>query len=95
VDLCSSGPRCGGTGGRHPAEDLDRGRRTCDPIYDQAKIALVDEIVRSGVPPANPFVGTGDGGSGSTTYYYYWLFGAAQLALITGASGWEADVAAT
>ena len=66
-----------------------------DPIYDHAKIALADEIVRTGVPPANPFVGAGDGSSGSTAYYYYWLFGAAQLALITGASGWEADVAAT
>jgi hypothetical protein len=66
-----------------------------DPIYDHAKIALVDEIVRTGVPPANPFVGGGDGSSGSTAYYYYWLFGAAQLALITGASGWEADAAAT
>jgi hypothetical protein len=36
-----------------------------DPIYDHAKIALVDEIVRTGVPPANPFVGTGDGTSGT------------------------------
>ncbi len=66
-----------------------------DPIYDHAKIALVDEIVRTGVPPANPFIGAGDGSSGSTAYYYYWLFGAAQLALITGASGWAADAAAT
>jgi hypothetical protein len=66
-----------------------------DPIYDHAKIALVDEIVRTGVPPANPFVGVGDDTSGSTAYYYYWLFGAAQLALIAGASGWEADAATT
>jgi hypothetical protein len=66
-----------------------------DPIYDHAKIALVDEIVRTGVPPANPFLGSGDGTSGSTAYYYYWLFGAAQLSLIAGASGWSADVAAT
>jgi hypothetical protein len=65
-----------------------------DPIYDHAKVALVDEIVRTGVPPANPFLGAGDG-SGSVAYYYYWLFGAAQLALIAGASGWNADVAAT
>ncbi len=65
-----------------------------DPIYDHAKIALVDEIVRTGVPPANPFLGAG-GDSGSIAYYYYWLFGAAQLALISGASGWNADVAAT
>ncbi len=65
-----------------------------DPIYDHAKIALVDEMVRTGVPPANPFLGAG-GGRGSIAYYYYWLFGAAQLALISGASGWNADVAAT
>jgi hypothetical protein len=65
-----------------------------DPIYDHAKIALVDEIVRAGVPPANPFVGTGDG-PGGIAYYYYWLFGAAQLALLSGARGWEADAAAT
>ena len=66
-----------------------------DPLYDHAKIALVDEIVRNGVPPANPFVGSGDGDPGSITYYYYWLFGAAELARVTGASGWEADAAAT
>jgi hypothetical protein len=65
-----------------------------DPIYDHAKIALVDEIVRTGVPPANPFVGAGDG-AGHVAYYYYWLFGAAELALLAGASGWEADAAAT
>lgn len=64
------------------------------PIYDHAKIALVDEMVRSGVPPANPFLG---GGSepGGIAYYYFWLFGAAQLALMSGASGWEADIGAT
>lgn len=64
------------------------------PIYDHAKIALVDEIVRTGVPPANPFLGTAHG-PGSTAYYYFWLFGAAQLALLSGATGWEADIAAT
>jgi len=66
-----------------------------DAIYDHSKIALVDEMVRSGVPPANPFVGAPDGGAGTTAYYYYWLFGAAQLARITGAGGWAADAAAT
>jgi hypothetical protein len=74
---------------------LPEGIALADPLYDHAKIALVDEIVRTGVPPANPFIGTVDGGPGSVAYYYYWLFGAAQLALITGASGWEADAAAT
>jgi hypothetical protein len=66
-----------------------------DPIYDHVKIALVDEIVRTGVPPANPFVGAPDGGAGTTAYYYYWLFGAAQLARVTAAGGWAADAAAT
>jgi hypothetical protein len=65
-----------------------------DPIYDHAKIALVDEILRTDVPPANPFVGAG-AGPGHVAYYYYWLFGAAELALLSGASGWEADAAAT
>jgi hypothetical protein len=65
-----------------------------DPIYDHVKIALVDEIVRTGVPPANPFIGSGEG-PGHVAYYYYWLFGAAQLAMVTAASGWEADAAAT
>jgi hypothetical protein len=74
---------------------LPAGVALADPIYDHAKIALVDEIVRTGVPPANPFLGAADGGPGHVAYYYYWLFGAAQLAMLTGASGWEADAAAT
>jgi hypothetical protein len=65
-----------------------------DPLYDHAKVALVDEIVRTGVPPANPFVGSGDG-PGGIAYYYYWLFGTAELALLSGTRGWEADIAAT
>jgi len=64
------------------------------PIFDHAKIALVDEMVRSGVPPTNPFIG-GASEPGRIAYYYFWLFGAAQLALVSGASGWEADIAAT
>jgi hypothetical protein len=63
------------------------------PIYDHTKIALIDEMVRAGVPPANPFLGGGE--PGRIAYYYFWLFGAAQLAIVTGARGWEADIAAT
>jgi hypothetical protein len=74
---------------------LPAGVALADPIYDHAKVALVDEIVRTGVPPANPFLGAADGGPGHVAYYYYWLFGAAQLALLAGARGWEADAAAT
>ncbi|WGF86263.1 hypothetical protein [Marinivivus vitaminiproducens] len=64
------------------------------PIYDHSKIALIDEMIRGGAPPANPFYGQG-GQPGSIAYYYLWHFGAAELAILTGASGWEADIAAT
>ena len=64
------------------------------PIYDHSKVALVDEMVRTGLPPANPFIG-GNVEPGSVAYYYFWLFATAQLALVSGASGWEADIAAT
>lgn len=65
------------------------------PIYDHAKIALIDEIALHGVvPPANPVFGAG-GAPGLISYYYLWHFGAAQLVLLTGATGWEADAAAT
>ena len=73
-------------------------------MFDHAKIALVDEMIRSGVPPHNPFVGpftgpfigTGEaGGANRVAYYYLWHFGAALFAVLTGASGWEADAALT
>lgn len=65
------------------------------PIYDHAKITLIDEIARHGVvPPANPVFGAG-GAPGVISYYYLWHFGAAQLTLLTGATGWEADAATT
>lgn len=61
------------------------------PIFDHSKIALIDEMLRSGVPPANPFFAA-DGGDGQVSYYYLWHFSAAQLARLTGANGWEADI---
>lgn len=65
------------------------------PVYDHAKVPLVDELARAPmVPPANPFYGAA-GAPGQVAYYYLWHFGAAQLARLTGASGWEADAAAT
>ncbi|MDI4655690.1 hypothetical protein [Xanthobacter autotrophicus] len=65
------------------------------PIYDHAKIALIDEIALHGVvPPANPVFGSG-GAPGVISYYYLWHFGAAQIAILTGAMGWEADAATT
>ena len=64
------------------------------PIFDHSKVALIDEIIRSGVPPSNPFfsqTGTAD----VVSYYYLWHFSAAALAVMTGVSGWEADAALT
>jgi hypothetical protein len=61
-------------------------------IFDHSKIALVDEMIRAGVPPKNPFfseAGVPDG----VAYYYLWHFSAAVVAVMTGASGWEADAA--
>jgi hypothetical protein len=63
-------------------------------LFDHAKIALIDQIVREGVPPVNPVYG-GAGAPTGVAYYYLWQFGAAQLAQLTGASGWEADAAAS
>jgi hypothetical protein len=63
-------------------------------IFDHSKIAMVDEMIRSGVPPKNPFFsesGVPDG----VAYYYLWHFSAAVVAVLMGASGWEADAALT
>lgn len=65
------------------------------PLYDHAKITLIDEMARaSTLPPANPVYGAA-GEPGVIAYYYLWHFGAAELARLTGATGWEADAAAS
>lgn len=60
------------------------------PVYDHSKVALIDAILRDGVPPADPVYG---GALLTVSYYYLWHFGAAQLAGLTGATGWAADAA--
>lgn len=64
------------------------------PIFDHSKVALINEMMRSGVPPANPIFAE-DGGAGRVSYYYLWHFGAAQIGRLSGASGWEADIASS
>ena len=64
------------------------------PIFDHAKVAIIDEMTRLGVPPGNPFFGEASQFT-RLAYYYLWHFSAAELALATGASGWEADIAST
>jgi hypothetical protein len=65
-----------------------------DPIFDHSKIAIIDAIMRQGVPPINSAF-AGPGAPGRLVYYYLWYFSAAQLALPLGRSGWEADIGLT
>ena len=64
------------------------------PMYDHAKIAVIDSIARLGLPAVNPFVAV-DGVGGRLAYYYLWHFGAAVIAKCVSASGWEADIGLT
>ena len=65
-----------------------------DAMFDHSKIAIVDDMLRLGLPPGNPFYGGADAPAG-LAYYYLWHFTAAVLAKLTGANGWDADIALT
>jgi hypothetical protein len=64
------------------------------PIFDHAKLPIIDAMTRLGLPPANPFFGE-FGEPGRLAYYYLWYFSAAQIAIALGLTGWEADIALT
>jgi hypothetical protein len=64
------------------------------PMYDHAKVAMIDQLARLGLPATNPFIGV-DGVGGRLAYYYLWHFGAAVMAKLLHVSGWEADIALT
>ena len=68
--------------------------RLAAPIFDHAKVAMIDDMVRLGVPPGNPFFSE-PGDPNRLVYYYLWHFSAAELALLTGKSGWAADIGLT
>jgi hypothetical protein len=65
-----------------------------DPMIDHSKIAMIDAMMRQGLPPVDPAFGAA-GPHGQLFYYYLWHFSAAQLALPLHVSGWEADIALT
>ena len=65
-----------------------------EPIFDHAKVAIVDAMRRLGLPPVNPVFGE-FGAPGRLAYYYLWHFSVAEVALVTSASGWEADIGMT
>ena len=64
------------------------------PMYDHAKVAMIDQIARLGLPAGNPFIAI-DGVDGRLAYYYLWHFSAAVMAKLVGVSGWEADIGLT
>ncbi|HEX3938045.1 MAG TPA: hypothetical protein VHX43_11130 [Xanthobacteraceae bacterium] len=70
------------------------GVHLADPIFDHAKIAAIDAMMRQGLPPIDPVFGA-VGGSARLAYYYLWHFSAAELAMPLRISGWEADIALT
>jgi hypothetical protein len=59
-------------------------------IFDHAKVALIDDLMKFGLPAGNPFFA-----EPHLAYYYLWHFSAAELAATIGISGWEADAAMT
>jgi hypothetical protein len=63
------------------------------PIFDHAKVAIVDAIARLGLPAGNPFFATP--GNGHLAYYYWWHLAAAELSRGIGVGGWTADAALT
>jgi len=65
-----------------------------ESMFDHSKVAGIDDIIRLGLPPGNPFFGEA-GTVSSWAYYYLWHFSAAVFGALCGASGWEADIALT
>jgi hypothetical protein len=63
-----------------------------EAMFDHSKAAIIDDIVRLGLPPGNPFF---DGPEPRLVYYYLWHFSAAIPAVLWRTSGWEADIALT
>jgi len=70
------------------------GAQLADPIFDHAKIAIIDAMARQGLPPVNPVFG-GSGAADHLAYYFLWHFSAAELALPLHSTGWEAAIGLT
>lgn len=64
------------------------------PIFDHSKVAMIDDMVRLGLPPGNPFFGEA-GHETRLVYYYLWHFSAAEMSLIFSSGGWTSDIGVT
>ncbi len=62
------------------------------PIFDHAKVAIVDAIARQGLLPINPYYAP-EGQTIPLIYYYTWHFLASQLKFLVEVTGWQAEVA--
>jgi len=69
----------------------DGGVLLAPPMFDHVKVAMIDAMVRQGLPPANPFFG--GAAPHPLAYYYLWHFSAAVLAKALDLNGWAADIA--
>jgi hypothetical protein len=65
-----------------------------DAVFDHSKSAIIDAMTRLGLPPVNPVFGQ-SGVPRHLAYYYLWHFSAAEIALVTSTTGWEADIGLT
>lgn len=57
------------------------------PLFDHAKVAIVNSILREGLPVENPFC-LGPDGDGRLHYYYAWYFSASIIASLFSISGY-------
>jgi hypothetical protein len=69
-----------------------RGVGLGEAMFDHTKAAIIDDIVRLGLPPGNPFFA---GPGPRLVYYYLWHFTAAVPAALWRTTGWEADIGLT
>ncbi len=72
---------------------LEGGILLAPPLFDHVKIAIVDAILRRGLPVPNPFYGPAN--PGHLAYYYLWHVSTAVLASALHVSGWGAEAAMT
>jgi hypothetical protein len=69
------------------------GIRLAPPMFDHAKVAIVQAVLRAGLPVQNPFFAPH--GDATLSYYYLWHFSSALLAAPLGCGGWTAEAGMT